>query len=125
MTSKIHFICKANAGLSGLDAKAGVYESQAWLLSEADIAALKGGEVLFHETKSRPSYFGGSILDIRPVDEANQDDPSRKRCIIKLQSTAACRGVDWDASGQVHDMAWTSGVIGLAKPSLSTSDEDA
>lgn len=119
MTSKIHFICKANAGLICLDAKAGLYESEAWLLSEADVAALKGGEVLFHETKSRPSYFGGSILDIRPVDTPNLNDPSRQRCIITLQSTAACRGVDWDASGQVHDMAWTSGVIAAASPSKS------
>jgi len=111
MAFKIHLICKANAGLTCVDAKAGVYESEAWLLSEDDVVALKGGEVLFHETKGRPSNFGGSILDISPIDSRNLDNAGRKRRIIKLQSTAACRGVDWDTSGHTHDMAWTSGVI--------------
>ncbi|WP_447909487.1 hypothetical protein [Brevundimonas bullata] len=116
MTSKIHFICKAKAGLTG------VYESEAWLLSEDDVVALKGGEVLFHETKGRPSYFGGVIQDIRPAESTDLKDQDRKRRVITPQSTAACRGVDWDASGQIHDMAWTSGVI-TASP--ARSDEDA
>lgn len=122
MMSKIHLICKANVGLTCLDAKAGVYESEAWLLSEDDVVALKGGEVLFHETKGRPSYFGGVILDIRPAQSTDLTGQDRQRRIITLQSTAACRGVDWDASGQIHDMAWTSGVIAA---SSAGSDQDA
>lgn len=68
MPSSIHLICRASAGIRCLDPKAGVYDSEAWLLAPEEISALEGGEVFFHETKAQPSYFGGSILDIRPVD---------------------------------------------------------
>lgn len=111
MSSSIHFICRASAGIRCLDPKAGVYESEAWLLTPEDISALVDGEVFFHETKSQPSYFGGSILDIRPVEGGAPESEAARRCIISLRSTPAGRNVKWNPGGKVHGMAWTSGVV--------------
>lgn len=111
MPSRIHFICKANAGLRCLDPKAGVYESEAWLLNPEEILALENGEVFFHETKARPSYFGGSILGIRRIAGSTPDGAARTRCVITLRSTVTGRDEKWNQGGQVHDMAWTSGVV--------------
>lgn len=47
MTNRIHFICKDQLGIVPLDAKAGIYTSEAWLLTPEQIAALAGGEVNF------------------------------------------------------------------------------
>ncbi len=111
MTAKIHFICKDNEGVRTIDAKAGIYESEAWLLSADEVAALKGGRVLLHQTKSTPSYFGGTIIDARPVEHGSPGEAARVRWIITLQSRLDCKGVDWDPTGLTHGMAWTSGVI--------------
>lgn len=111
MSSSIHFICRASAGIRCLDPKAGVYESEAWVLPPEDISALEDGEVYFHETKGQPSYFGRSILGIRPVDDSAPASDAPGRCIITLRSTAAGRNVRWNPGGQVHGMAWTSGVV--------------
>ncbi|AYG95592.1 hypothetical protein D8I30_10680 [Brevundimonas naejangsanensis] len=111
MSSSIHFICRASAGIRCLDPKAGVYESEAWLLAPEEIGALEDGEVFFHETKGQPSYFGGSILGIRPVDDSVAGSDARRRCVITLRSTTAGRNVRWNPGGKVHGMAWTSGVV--------------
>ena len=111
MTSKIHFICKNQEGVRPIDAKAAVYESEAWLLSPDEMAALSGGEILLHQTKSTRSYFGGTIIDARRVDGEALEEGGRVRWIITLQSRLDCKGVDWDPTGQTHGMAWTSGVI--------------
>lgn len=111
MTSKIHFICKDKEGVHPIDAKAGIYESEAWLLSAEEMAALKGGEILLHETKSTASYFGGTIMDARPVEGETQEEAGRVRWVITLQSRLDCKGVEWDPTGHTHGMAWTSGVV--------------
>ncbi len=113
MTAKIHFICKDKEGVRPIDAKAGVYESEAWLLSTDEVTALKGGDVLLHQTKGSPSYFGGTIINARPVEGETPGEAGRIRWVITLQSRLDCKGVDWDKSGHMHGMAWTSGVISL------------
>lgn len=114
MSSSIHFICRASAGIRCLDPKTGVYESEAWLLTREDISALEHGEVFFHETKGQPSYFGGTILGIRPVDDSAPESDTPRRCIVTLRSTPAARNVKWSPGGKVHGMAWTSGVVEAA-----------
>lgn len=101
----------ASAGIRCPDPKAGVYESEASLITPEDVSALEGGEVYFHKTRGQPSYFGGSILGIRPVDDSAPAIDAPGRCIITLRSTAAGRNVGWNPGGQVHGMAWTSGVV--------------
>ena len=109
MSSKIHLICKANEGLRCIDKANAIYESEAWLLTGEEMVALKGGDALLHSTKSQPSHFGGTVLNVRPIDGAEQG--SRARCVLVIQSRADAKGVDWDNQGQHHSMAWTTGVM--------------
>lgn len=109
MAAKIHLLCKANEGLRCIDKTTATYESEAWLLSNDDIAALQGGEAMLHSTKSQPSHFGGTIMDIRPLSD--DQEAGRRRCALIIQSRADCKGVEWDVRGQTHGMAWTTGVV--------------
>ena len=109
MTAKIHLICKANEGLRCVDKINAIYESEAWLLTPDEMTALKGGEALLHTTKSQPSHFGGTVLDVRPIPDTEQG--ARKRCVLVIQSRSEAKGVDWDTRGQHHSMAWTTGVV--------------
>lgn len=113
MTAKIHLICKDALGIVCVDKAAHRYTSAAWLLSADEVAALKGGTVHFHETKSQPAYFGGTILTLEPTD-ALPDGISavgRDRYLLTIEATAKAKGVKWDARGASHGMAWSSGVI--------------
>lgn len=112
MTTKIHLLCKQAEGLRIIDKSAFVFESEAWLLSRSEMASLKGGEALLHETKAKPSYFGGTVLEVRPILEG-ADESGRVRCVLTIQSKAASKGIEWDDKGQNHAMAWTSGVLGM------------
>ncbi len=108
MTNKIHLVCKQAEGLRIVDKKTFVFESEGWLLSAAEMAALKGGEALLHETKARPSYFGGTVLDVRPISDADAGS-DLVRCVLTIQSTAAGKGVKWDKQGQRNAIARTNG----------------
>jgi hypothetical protein len=112
MASKIHLVCRDRLGVRCIDPKEHTYESEAWLLSPEEAASLEGGTVLLHQMKTRPSYFGGEILGLRPVDGAEAEDGGRVRHVITLRSTAEAREQPWDKRGKSHGMAWTSGVIG-------------
>lgn len=110
LTNKIHLVCKQAEGLRIVDKKAFIFESEGWLLSAAEMAALKGGEALLHETKARPSYFGGTVLDVRPIS-GGDDESDYVRCVLTIQSTAAGKGIKWDKQGQRNAIARTSGVV--------------
>jgi hypothetical protein len=110
LTNKIHLVCKQAAGLRIVDKQAFIFESEGWLLSVAEMAAFKGGEALLHETKARPSYFGGTVLDVRPV-AGGDDESDHVRCVLTIQSTAAGKGVKWDKQGQRNAIARTDGVV--------------
>lgn len=107
--AKIHLLCRANEGLRCTDKATATYESEAWLLSSDDVAALEGGEVFLHTAKSQPSYFGGRIKDVRPLQDGSTS--GRRRCALIIESRAECKGVRWDKRGQTHGMAWTTGVV--------------
>ena len=109
MTSKIHLLCRGRDGLNVVDKLKHIYESHSWLLSASDAETLKGGDVLLHERKSEPSYFGGTVLEVRPEEPFGA--ATRTRCVLIVQSTLACKGVPWDSRGHTHGMAWASGVL--------------
>lgn len=110
MPSKIHFICKQGDGLHVVDKKGAIYLSESWLLSPSEIEALQGGRVVLHAVKSQPSYFGGTILDIRPTDDGVEEG-GRVRCSLTVQSALTAKGLPWDQRGHSHGMAWTTGVL--------------
>lgn len=109
MTSTLHLVCKANAGLRCIDRERAIYASESWLLTDQEIADLVGGRVFLHETKSRPSHFGGSLIEARPVDLS--ETGARRRYTLFLQSRSDCKNVPWNKLGSNHAMAWSSGVI--------------
>jgi hypothetical protein len=111
--SKIHLICRDQLGLRCVDAKANLYDSGDWLLSEDEASGLLGGTAYFHQTKSKPSYFGGVIQSLRAIGDGPDDDqsPGRSRYVLTLTSRAEAKGVGWDRRGLSHGMAWSSGVI--------------
>ncbi len=112
MPSKIHLVCKDQLGLSCIDPRANLYTSQAWRLLPQEAEALADGVVYFHQTKNRPSYFGGEIQSVDPIDGPDEKEiPGRQRYVLTLKSTAATRGAPWDKSGKSLGMIWSSGVI--------------
>lgn len=113
MPADIHFICRGQLGIQVLDKATHRYTSSAWLLKPDDAAAIVGGTVFFHETKSQPSYFGGTVQSVEVTDplEGDEAEPGRKRYVLTLTATRGAKGVKWDRRGQSHGMAWTSGPI--------------
>lgn len=113
MAAKIHLICKGKLGIVCIDKAAHRYTSAAWLLSSDEVAALAGGMVHFHETKSQPAYFGGSIVKLEQTADLPDGDPvvGKARYILTIDAAAKAKGVKWDKRGASHGMAWTSGVI--------------
>ncbi len=103
MTS-LHLICRS--GLHLLPTKFPVFESGFWDLSADDAKRLVGGSLFLHETKSRPSYFGGTVLSWR-VTEANEPYPGR--IVFEVCSTASGKGAKW--KGAAHAMAWSGGIV--------------
>lgn len=89
------------------------YTSSARLLKPDEAAAIVGGTVFFHETKSQPACFGGTVQSVDVTDplEGDKAEPGRKRHVLTLTATRAATGVPWDRRGQAHGMAWTSGPI--------------
>jgi hypothetical protein len=113
VTSKIHLICRDHLGIRCIDAKANLYTSSAWRLSPDEAGALVDGTVYFHQTKNKPSYFGGVIQSLEVVEAlpGDEESPGRPRHVLTLKSTAAAKGAVWDRRGLSHGMAWSSGVI--------------
>ena len=62
--------------------------------------------VFLHETKAKPSYFGGRVESFREVET---DMPHARRVVFRLTSLKEGKGAKW--RGASHGMAWTSGVV--------------
>jgi hypothetical protein len=113
MPSNIHFICRGQLGVRVLDKASHSYTSSAWLLRPDEAGSIVGGSVYFHETKSQPSYFGGTVQSVEVIDplEGDEKEPGRQRYVITLKATKDAKGVKWDKRGASYGMAWTSGAI--------------
>jgi hypothetical protein len=112
VTSKIHLICRHRLSLRCIDAKSNVYTSAAWWLLPEEAGALVHGTVSFHQTKKKPSYFGGVIQSLEAIEAlAGKESSGRRRYVLTVKSTAEARGASWDKRGLSHGMAWSSGVI--------------
>jgi hypothetical protein len=81
-----------------------------WDINDAQAEALVGGWLYLHETKARPSYFGGKIIDFR--HELRPDVVRNDRIgLIFYPRAEAKKSVSW--RGQQHGRAWTGR---LARP---------
>ncbi len=108
MSARLHLLCRDALGVACLDAKSSIYRSEAWALTADEVAAMEGGRVYLHQTKSQPSYFGGSVIGAErlPAGAGELD-----RYALTVQSDLEGRGVHWDERGKSHGMAWSSGVV--------------
>ncbi len=102
--ASIHFICRNRANLTLL--KLPVYESGDWDVSPEDAEKLIGGMIYLHQTKAKPSYFGGRVESYRGKDTSN---PRSRRIVFVLTAIQQGRGAKWP--GASHPRAWTSGVV--------------
>ncbi len=102
--AEIHFICRRGQNVETV--KHPVYDTGTWDVSPQDAERLLGGMVFLHETKAKPSYFGGRVESFREVET---DMPHARRVVFRLTSLKEGKGVNW--RGANHGMAWTSGVV--------------
>lgn len=78
-----------------------LWTSGYWDIPLEDAETLVGGNLYLHETKSRPSRFGGRVI---AVEEVECDGFARaKRVIFKILALPEARGVKW--RGADHAMA--------------------
>ncbi len=82
-----------------------VWESGFWKIEESKAQKLVGGAIYFHETRSYPSFYGGTILGYRVEPEGEYQG----RVIFKFAHIQSCRNVSTDKSGWSRNMK----IIGL------------
>jgi hypothetical protein len=80
-----------------------VWESGGWVLDESKAQELVGGEIYFHKKRPEPSFYGGTILGYRVLQEGTDQG----RIVFKLQYRHTCRNVSTKKSGWVKDMKIT------------------
>jgi hypothetical protein len=76
------------------------YESGWWVVSEETAQSLIGGLIFFHEAKTKPSFFGGTILGFRIETEGEYQD----RIIVRFESSLECKNVKAGAEGWAQAM---------------------
>jgi len=98
-----------------------VYVSCCWDFKVEDAEELIGGRIYLHHTKKKISFMGGVVTKVtncdlrfanKYFDPQKQKIPSRfDRVFIEFRSTHKDRHVWWNSAGNVHPMAWTTGII--------------
>lgn len=77
----IHFICRREGasfhGLSLVDRELNKFRSCCWDMSEEDARRLIGGWIYLHQSKERPSSFGGLIAGYELVELQEKGHPNR------------------------------------------------
>ena len=84
-----------------------VFHSGYWDLPLAEAETLIGGMLYLHETKAKPSRFGGRVLS---VEQREMNEFARPmRVVFKVESLREGRGQKW--RGADHDMASYGSII--------------
>lgn len=117
LVKAIHFKCGLGAngrplGLSAIDKPATRFRSCCWDVTEEEARQLVGGWIYLHETKAKPSYFGGVVYAfeaVRVEDAAHQD-----RIAFMFEAKPHGKGQNW--RGADHAMAHQSEVIDTTFP---------
>lgn len=94
----LHVLCRYEGkdpkGLVAVDLKERIYDSVSWRVKETEVASLKDKIFFMHESKTKPSYLSGIILDIR--HEPIADNDGEVRAIVRFQVTKESRvKTDW------------------------------
>jgi len=102
--ARVHLICRGGLHLRPI--KFPLFESGYWDIGMAEAQRLLGGMLFLHERKSEPSYFGGTVRDVRL---ARSDEGFDGRIVFTILSQREGKNAKWE--GADHAMAWTSGVL--------------
>jgi hypothetical protein len=84
----IHFIERVR-NQQRIDASQHEWESGYWKVSAESAETLVGGEIYFHTSQVKPSYFGGKIISYR-VQSGGPDDG---RVIFRFRAALEFKGV--------------------------------
>ena len=87
--------------LTKSDTEPNIYFSGFWDLKSEEADSLVGGMIFLHETKAKPSRFGGRVLAYKIVSKLEY--ARSQRIEFKVQSMLEGRGVKW--RGAEHTMA--------------------
>ena len=92
------------------DIKPLTYSSCCWDFSIEEAKSLINGHIYLHETKTKPSFVGGVVVDVGSVILNEGTAVSRtERVKFIFQANIECKNQVW--RGADHSMAWTSGII--------------
>lgn len=109
----VHIVCRRDGlHLAGVeyDKENKVYRSGCWDFSAEEANDLVGGLLYLHETKSKPSTFGGRIVGYEQVRLGEFDSASRKdRIQFIFEPAMECKNAKWQ--GKTHQRQWTSGIL--------------
>ncbi len=100
----LHVLCRYEGtspkGLTRLEV--GVFESVSWRVKEAQFPGLIGKTFCMHESKSKPSYLGGEIIEIRQA--AIPDNGGELRAIVKFRVVPEVRdGIKWPPTSNPNE----------------------
>ena len=125
MAQSIHLICRRvhGGGLKGVTKlePAPRFRSVSWELSAANAAALVGGWVYFHPSKTVPSEMGGRIIAVEESGERTAHDAPEVAIIF--EAAVEGRGQKWRGMG--HSMAWTGGNVEADLPHERPASQSA
>lgn len=111
----VHLICRMEPGSiypKGVTPEAdapGCYVSHAWNFPISEAERLVGGMIYLHDSKAKPSRYGGEVVAVRPTKAVGVAREDRVEFIFK----ATLEGKNQEWRGADHDMAWTSGIIDI------------
>lgn len=88
-----------------------VWLSGYWDIPLAEAKTLVGGMLYLHETKAKPSRFGGQVLSVAPT--LRNDVARVHRVIFSILALPDGKGVKWRGAG--HAMASYGGIIEVNK----------
>lgn len=116
----LHVLCRHEGptpkGLKTLDRAKGIYESTSWRVPEHLCMNLIGKTFAMHESKTKPSYFGGEIIavDRKPIE----DNGGEVRAIVTFRATREGKGINWpptDNPNEYHRINHTAPLEELQK----------
>ena len=91
---KLHFIEKAR-DFKRIDKELNLYESGNWVLSKSVAESSVGGDIYFHKQQTKPSYFGGEIIQVSQLN----DGPDAGRYVFTFRATIAHKNVVTEKQG--------------------------
>lgn len=107
---RLHLICRREGlsyrGVEKVEGVKNMYISGSWDIALDEAKNLIGGQLFLHASKTERSTFGGTVVDVFPVEI--EDKARKNRVQFQFLASKDCKNVSW--GGANHSMAWSSGI---------------